>query len=108
MTYVGYNSYGGVEDHFVGPAPPLSYEDYFHATGMDRLILDVRGVNLGTTATSWLAGPRLMRSIGAVYSPTNPDAYLYDVSIPSRYDLIIYFDSTSAAVGLPFQYPTTW
>ena len=107
VTYLGY-SYGGVDDHFVGPAPPLSYEDYFHATGLDRLILDVRGVNLGTAATSWLAGPRLMRSIGSVYSPTNPDSYLYDVSIPSLYDLIIYFDSTSAAVGLPFQYPTGW
>jgi erythromycin esterase len=107
VTYLGY-SYGGVEDHLVGPAPPLSYEDYFHATGMDRMILDVRGVDLGTAATSWLAGPRLMRSIGSVYSPTNPDAYLYDVSIPSLYDLIIFFDSTSAAVGLPFQYPTVW
>jgi erythromycin esterase len=108
VTYLGYAGYGGVEDHFIGPASTLSYEGYFHSAGMDRMILDTRGVNLETPATSWLAGPRLIRSIGAVFSPNNPDAYSYEVSIPSFYDLMIYFDSTSAAVGLPFKYPNSW
>ena len=108
VTYVGYNQYGGVEDHVVGPPLPTSYEDYFHSSGMERMVLDLRSVDLGTAGTSWLAGPRLMRSIGAVFSPTNPNSYFYEVSVPDRYDWIIYFDSTSAAVGLPFRYPESW
>ncbi len=108
VTYLGYSGYGGVENHAVGPAQPHSYEDYFHSAGMDRFVLDVRGVGLGTPSTSWLAGPRGMRSIGSVFSPTNADAYSRDVSVPSFYDLVIYFDSTTAAVGLPFRYPDSW
>jgi erythromycin esterase len=108
VTYIRYNVYGGVENHTVGPPLPHSYEDYFHSAGMDRFVLDLRGVGLGSSATTWLAGPRLMRSIGSVFSPTNPDSYFREVSIPSYYDLIIYFDSTTAAVGLPFQYPDSW
>ena len=72
------------------------------------MILDVRGVDLGTPATSWLAGPRLMRSIGAVYSPSSPSMYLTSLSIPAHFDLIIYFHDTSAAVGLPYIPPDSW
>jgi hypothetical protein len=75
---------------------------------MERMVLDVRGVDLGTSATSWLAGPRLMRTIGAVYTPQQPNNYFLNISIPAWFDLVIYFDSTLAAVGLPFQYPTGW
>jgi hypothetical protein len=87
---------------------PAWYEAYFHLAGMERMILDVRGVNLGTSATSWLAGPRKMRSVMAVFAPHSPNSSMSLVSIPAVYDMIIYFDNTSAAVGLPFQYPTEW
>jgi hypothetical protein len=43
-----------------------------------------------------------------VYTPTNPSLYLYQARIPAFYDLIIYFDGTTPAVGLPFQYPSSW
>jgi erythromycin esterase len=108
ITRSSSGTYTGLNDHTVGPPPVTSYEHYFHSGGMERMVLDVRPVNLGTTATSWLAGPRLMRSIGAVYTPTNPGAYLYEVRIPAFYDLIIYFDATTSAMGLPFQYPDGW
>ena len=101
-------AYGGLTEHTVGAAPTGSYEWYFHSAGFDRLILDVRDVDLETSATSWLAGPRKMRSIGSVFTPTDPSAYLYHVSIPERYDLIIFFEHTTGAVGLPFQYPSGW
>jgi erythromycin esterase len=101
-------TYTGLDDHSVGPPPVGSYEYYFHSAGMERMVLDVRGVAMGSLATSWLAGPRLMRSIGAVYTPTNPSAYMYQVRVPVVYDLVIYFDRTTPAVGLPFQYPAGW
>ena len=108
VTRTGTGGYSGVNNHTVGPAPVGSYEYYFHSAGMERMVLDTRNVDMGTASTSWLAGPWLMRSIGAVFTPTNPGAYLYQVSIPSRYDLVIYFGNTSAAVGLPFNPPSQW
>ena len=108
ITALPGGSYGSLDVHSVGVPPRLSYEYYFHSAGLDRLILDLRGVDMGTTATSWLTGPRKMRSIGAVFAPSNPAVYLYDVSLPSRYDLVIYFDDTQAAIGLPYQPPDVW
>jgi erythromycin esterase len=101
-------TYGSLANHSVGPAPVGSYEHYFHAAGMERMILDLRGVNLSLPGASWLLGPREMRSIGSVFTPSDPGQYLYPVRILDRYDLIIYFDNTSPALGLPFRYPTSW
>jgi erythromycin esterase-like protein len=108
VTGTGSGGLAGLANHTVGPAPAGSYEHYFHSAGLERMVLDTRTVDLGTTATSWLAGPHLMRSIGAVFTPATPGAYLYQVSIPSWYDLIIFFDNTSAAAGLPFDPPSGW
>jgi erythromycin esterase-like protein len=108
VTRTSSGAYSGVANHTVGPAPAGSYEHYFHSAGKDQMVLDTRNVDLNAAATSWLAGPLLMRSIGAIFTPTNPGAYLYQVSIPSRYDLVIYFDHTSAAVGLPYNPPSEW
>jgi erythromycin esterase len=108
VTMLSSGSYGSLTEHSVGAPPTLSYEYYFHSAGLDRFILDLRGVDLGTSATSWLAGPRKMRSIGSVFAPSSPGNYLYDVSLPTRYDLIIYFDNTRAAIGLPYQPPDAW
>jgi erythromycin esterase len=101
-------AYTGLTEHTVGAAPETSYESYFHSAGMERMILDVRGVDFGASPTSWLAGPRLMRSVGAVYTPQQPNRYFLNLSIPAWFDLVIYFDTTAAAVGLPFRYPTGW
>jgi len=108
VTQTSSGTYSGLADHTVGPPPAGSYEYFFHSAGMERMVLDTRNVDFGAVSTSWLAGPRLMRSIGAVFAPTNSGAYLYQVSIPARYDLVIYFDNTSAAVGLPYDPPSGW
>jgi len=108
ITQTSSGTFSGLADHTVGPPPGGSYEFFFHTAGMDRMVLDTRNVDLGTDSTSWLIGPRLMRSIGAAFTPTNPGAYLYQVSIPSRYDVVIYFDHTSPAVGLPYLPPNEW
>ena len=94
--------------HTVGPPPLYSYEYYFYGAGMPRMFLGLRGIDLGTPATSWLAGPRAFRSIGAVYNPSNANWYFYQPRLPEEYDLIIYFEETEAVVGLPFWYPDSW
>lgn len=108
VTGLGDGIFTRLEDHSVGAPPEGSYEYYFNAAGMDRMVLDLRSVDLYTPATSWLAGPRLMRRIGSVYQPTNPNAYLSPVSITAKYDLIVYFHETAAAVGLPYNPPASW
>jgi erythromycin esterase len=100
--------YAGLDEHSVGAPLKDSYEYYFHSAGFERFILDVRGIDLTTSATSWLAGPRKMRSIGAGFMPTSPQLYFYEVSLPTRYNLIIYFKDTHASRGLPREPPTEW
>ena len=108
VTVLAGGSFAGLDVHTVGAPLRESYEYYFHSAGLERLILDLRGIDLTTPATSWLAGPRKMRSIGAAFMPTSPQRYFYDVSLPTRYDVIIYFDDTHAARGLPREPPTVW
>jgi erythromycin esterase len=108
VTELPSGDYKGLEVHSVDEPPRLSYEYYFHSAGLERLILDLRGVNMGIPATSWLAGPREMRSIGAIFTPSNPEKYFHECRLPSIFDLVIYFDHTQAAVGLPFRYPNDW
>jgi erythromycin esterase len=108
VTVTPSGGYGALVDHTVFDPPPSSYEYYFHAAGYERFFLDLRDVDTATPATSWLAGPRLMRSIGAVFTPSRPGDYLYDVALPTRFDLVIYFEHTTAAIGLPYDPPGNW
>jgi erythromycin esterase len=108
LTELPGGDYGQIEVHSVDDPPMFSYEYYFHTPELERLILDLRGVDMGTSATSWLAGPRYMRSIGAIFTPSNPQKYFYLCRLPSISDLVIYFDHTHAAVGLPFRFPNEW
>jgi erythromycin esterase len=108
VTVLPSGTYAGLDEHAVGAPPKSSYEYYFHSAGLERFILDLRGVDLTTPATSWLAGPRKMRTIGAGFMPTSPQRYFYDVSLPARYDLLIYFDDTHASRGLPREPPAEW
>ena len=55
-----------------------------------------------------VAGPRAFRWIGCCYNPSKSDLYFYDARLPEEYDLIIYFENTRAAWGLPFRYPDSW
>ncbi len=107
-TIYANGSRGPWDVHSVGVPPKFSYEYYFHSAGLERLILDLRGVNMETPATSWLAGPRNMRWIGSGFWTNSPERHFTRISLPSHYDLVIYFDYTQAAVGLPFRYPNDW
>ncbi|HET7232042.1 MAG TPA: erythromycin esterase family protein [Longimicrobium sp.] len=80
--------------HTFGPAPAGSYESYFHSAGLPRFILDLR-VDTSTPATSWLAGPRLVREVGCCVRPSLPNFANQTMSLPSAYDAIIFFDNTT-------------
>ncbi|MDX1394208.1 MAG: erythromycin esterase family protein [Gemmatimonadota bacterium] len=95
---------GGLQEHTVGPAPAGSYESYFRAAGEPRFFLDLRGRGYASPATSWLAGPRLMRAVGAVYTPLEPERFFLNVAMPQQFDVMIYIEVSSATTllsGIP-------
>ncbi len=92
-------TYTGLITHSIAGAPYGSYEQYFHSAGRPRMIVPLRG-----TVPDWLAGPRRLRSIGAVYAADYDYNFYVNVSLPAVYDAVIYFDQTTPSVLLPFRY----
>jgi len=100
------NTPQGLATQTVGVPVQDSYEDYFLNSGIPRFILDLRNRDLSQPNTSWLAGPRLFRSIGSGFNPASPSSYFYQESLPTEFDLMIFFDRTNATQVLPFNYPS--
>lgn len=98
----------GLNVHSVEPPPRGSYEYYFHGAGFQRFVLDTRGVPLEGPGTSWLAGPRRMRFIGAGYNASSQQYYFKELSLPTQFDAVIYFDRTDAAIGFTRVFPDSW
>ncbi|MDB4953701.1 MAG: erythromycin esterase [Myxococcales bacterium] len=94
-TVTAASDWGGVaERKHVRPGLSGSYEELFHATGMERfmLLLD----NLGEAAGA-LREPRLQRAIGVVYRPdTERFSHYLEVDLPDQLDAIIHLDETRA------------
>lgn len=93
---------GTVTEVAVPPPPPDSYEKAFHETGLSRLIVDLRGMQPGTIATDWLAGPHRLRLIGASYDEAAADKYFSSVPLPQKFDALISFENGTATQLLPF------
>jgi hypothetical protein len=49
-----------------------------------------------------------MRYIGAGFAPSFPEYTVKDVRLPSSFDLVIYFDSTTASRPLQRRLPDSW
>ena len=91
-------------------APPIvasSYEHYFQSVSRPRFLLDLRRP-LASDSASWLAGPRLLRSIGCCFDPDQPHLYNYESRLPQEFDLMVYFRDTSPSNVLPYRPPTTF
>ncbi len=102
------SGYAGLQAHTVSDVPPLSYEDYFRSAGLPRFVLDLRGRSGAAPDEAWLQGPRLLRSVGAVFDPGRPFSFFYDVSLPHDFDAVVWFRSTQASRILPFDPPPTF
>jgi hypothetical protein len=62
-------------------------------------VLDMRAVTEGVAA-EWLSTPSLFHNIGAVYEVKCPNAYAYSVIPAETWDVLIYFEKTTAALPL--------
>ncbi len=87
----------GLKANDAGPSAPGSVEWAFHEAGLPRAILDLRKVEKGSTGSGWLAGGISHRSIGALAM----DSAFAPQVLPTAYDLLIFFDRTTASTLLP-------
>jgi erythromycin esterase-like protein len=105
-----------VERKRIRPALDGSYEELFHAVGLDRFLLDLR--RLGEAAAG-LDEPRLERAVGVIYrQETERLTHYAKARLPRQFDFVLHFDETRAveplertaawtAGELPETYPST-
>jgi erythromycin esterase len=91
----------GLVEHTVGPPQRDTYEAFFATAGRERMIVDLRPLQadeMGKSAKDWFARERRMRWVGATFAPGLPDRHLLPVVLPSYFDAIIFFRTTTASV----------
>ena len=87
----------GLSSYDADPAIPGSVESYFHAAGLPRFFLDLRGVPATAPSSVWLNEPQPFRSIGALAMKCG-----YDQRVLAKdYDGIFYFDQSNASAVFP-------
>jgi erythromycin esterase len=86
----------GLGTHELQEPPEDSVERAFVETGKARLILDLRRATAESEASGGLTESRPFRLIGAMAMEEQFDP----VSIAKEFDLLVYFETTSAAVQL--------
>jgi erythromycin esterase len=87
----------GLKANDAGPSAPGSVEWAFHEAGLPRAVLDLRKAEKGSAGSGWLAGGISHRNIGALAM----DAAFAPTVLPTAYDLLIFFDRTTASTLLP-------
>ncbi len=90
-----------VTEVVVPPPPPDSYEAAFHGTRYPRVIVDLRAVHAGTTATDWLEGPHPSRAIGAGYDEAAPEKFFNETRLAEKFNALIYIQDSTATRLLP-------
>lgn len=80
------------------PSKPGTAEWFFHQAGLSRCILDMRKARPSDPASAWLTKNILLGNIGAT-KPTN--RFLPISSLKNEFDVLIYFDKTTATTIFP-------
>lgn len=107
VRYSG-SSYQGLGVLSVERPVASSYEEYFAAAEIPEFLLDLRGHDLQSADSRWLAGPRSFRSIGCCYDPGAASSYWSQARLPDLFDAIVFFETSSPSILLPFQYPAAF
>lgn len=82
--------------------PSNSIEAIFAGTNKSALMFDTHLIPGGGAASAPLAGPIAMRSIGSAFSSGADASFFGPVTFPSTFDVLIYFQTTTATTVLPF------
>ena len=90
--------YGPAQRKHVRPALPGSWEAALHATGFDRLYINLRDDARQEAAFS---APRLERFIGVLYLPeTERQSHYSRALLAEQFDALVHFDHTRAVEPL--------
>ena len=84
--------------------PNNSLESQFLSVGKSLALLDTRQIAAGGADAISLAGPILMRSIGALFNPANEPAYFTSQVFPNDFDLLIFVREATQSTLLPFSF----
>jgi erythromycin esterase-like protein len=86
----------GLSNARILPPLPNTYEDVLIRANPDAYWLDLR--NLPTdVGGAWLKGPRPMRLVTEVYSPTAPQAFQTPIEFPANLDAVVFVKHVSPA-----------
>lgn len=91
-----------LQKHIAPPPPEDAFAYQFNSIREPRFFLNVRDLAPTDFQNRWLRGPRRFRTIGAVYNRADDLNYYYQANLASEFDVIIYFENTTASVLLPF------
>ena len=81
--------------------PEGSVESAFAGISQPRALFDARLIAAGGSPAAALAGPIHMRSIGALFSPSQESLYFGVQLFPGDFNLLIYLATTTPSVILP-------
>ena len=98
----------GLQEFELEAPLPGSYEHFLSTASFPRLVLDLRNRDPNAAGSSWLAGRRMFRGIGAVYNPEEPERYWWLTPLAERFDVIVHFERTRATTVLPRIYPDSF
>jgi erythromycin esterase-like protein len=100
----------------VRPGLPNSYEEFFHAAGVENFVLDLREGRCDDKLRQALMKKRLERFIGVIYRPaTERQSHYSSAVLPRQFDGLVWFDK-SRHVGVlevhqphgAVEYDETW
>jgi erythromycin esterase len=80
----------------VGPASADTLDSALAATGLPLFAVDLRRAPTEGPVAAWLNRPQKMRSIGAMFKDTAPQAWLMQVR-PLSFDVLLFVNLTTAA-----------
>jgi erythromycin esterase len=104
----GFNAVGGsgtngaLQPFQATTVPDGSIESAFGGISQARALFDARLIAAGGAPAAPLAGPIRMRSIGAVFSPSQELNFFGMQLFPGDFDLLIYLATTTPSTILPF------
>jgi len=86
---------GGLREFTVGPALSDSLDSALAAAGLSLFAVDLREAPSTGLVAEWLDSPHRLRTVGALYNESYPEAFYISVS-PRSFDVLFFVDRTTA------------
>jgi erythromycin esterase len=93
---------GGLTNFTVPPAREGSLDATLASAGIPLFALDLRQLPKSGPVADWWSAPHSTRSIGAIYPPDSPYAFITEAKETEAFDVLLFVaNSTPARKNLP-------